>query len=76
MSNQKPKKQHKNNYARFSGIAIQMFVIIGLGTYAGLKLDEKYPNKHNLYTVGFSLGSVILAIVFVIKRILAASKDD
>ena len=76
MSNQKPKKQHKGNYALFSGIAIQMFVIIGLGTYAGLKLDENYPNKHNLYTVGFSLGSVILAIIFVIKRILAASKDD
>jgi len=76
MSNQKSKKPLKNNYARFSGIAIQMFVIIGLGTYAGLKLDENYPNKHNLYTVGFSLGSVILAIIFVIKRILAASKDD
>ncbi len=76
MINQKPKKPLKNNYARFSGIAIQMFVIIGLGTYAGLKLDENYPNKHNLYTVGFSLGSVILAIIFVIKRILAASKDD
>jgi len=53
-----------------------MFVIIGLGTYAGVKLDEKYPNTHNLYTVGLSLASVILAIIFVIKRILAASKDD
>ncbi len=71
-----PKKQLKNSYTRFSGIAIQMFAIIGVGTYAGVKLDENYPNKHNLYTVGLSLTSVILAIIFVIKRILAASKDD
>lgn len=77
MNKQKPpKKQRKNNYAHFSGIAIQMFVIIGLGTYAGVKLDERYPNKHNLYTVGLSLTSVILAIIFVVKRILSASKDD
>ncbi len=53
-----------------------MFVIIALGTYIGVKLDEKYPNKHDLFTVSFALGSVILAIVFVIRRILAASKDD
>ena len=71
-----PKKQLRNNYARFSGIAIQMFAIIALGTYAGVKLDEKYPNEHDIYTVSLSLSSVILAIVFVIRRILSATKDD
>ncbi|MFD2822478.1 AtpZ/AtpI family protein [Lacinutrix iliipiscaria] len=64
-----------NNYAKYSSIAIQMFAIIGIGTYAGVKLDEKFPNKHNLYTVVLSLTSVILAVVFVIRRIIANSKE-
>jgi hypothetical protein len=70
---QKPKKL-LNSYAKFSGIAIQMFAIIGVGTFAGVKLDEKFPNKYNLYTITLSLTSVIFAIVFVIRRIIAGSK--
>ena len=79
-NNQQPKSKDQrdrlNSYARFSSIATQMFAIIGIGTYAGVKLDEYYPNKHNLYTLVLSLLSVILSIVFVIKRIIAASKDE
>ena len=76
--NKQPKdqKDRLNTYARFSSIAIQMFAIIGVGTYSGVKLDEAHPNKHNLYTVVLSLLSVILSIVFVIRRIIAASKDN
>lgn len=69
-------KERLNNYARFSGIALQMFAIIGIGTYAGVKLDEKFPNKHNLYTVVFSLVSVIMSVVYVIRRIIAISKES
>ncbi len=69
-------KDKLNSYARFSGIAIQMFAIIGIGTFIGVKLDEKYPNEHNLYTVILSLTSVIMSIVYVIRRIIAGSKDD
>ena len=28
-----------------------MFAIIAVGTYIGVKLDENYPNEHNLYTL-------------------------
>jgi hypothetical protein len=52
-----------------------MFVIIGVGTFSGVKLDEKFPNKHNLFTVILSLLAVIMSIVFVIRRILAISED-
>ena len=69
-------KDKLNIYARFSSIAIQMFAIIGIGTYVGVKLDEYYPNKHNLYTIILSLLSVVFSIVFVIRRIIAASKED
>jgi F0F1-type ATP synthase assembly protein I len=72
---QKPKEQ-LNTFARFSGLGFQMIVIIGIGSFIGVKLDENYPNKHNLYTIILSLTSVILAIAFIIRRIIAASKDD
>ena len=78
LQNKKTKKQKEqlNAYARFSGIAIQMIAIIAIGTYVGVKLDEKYPNTHNLYTLGFTLGSVIVSLVYVIRRIIATSKED
>ncbi len=69
-------KERLNSYARFSGIAFQMVAIITIGTFVGVKLDEKYPNKYNIYSIIFSLTSVIMAIVFVIRRIIAASKND
>ena len=75
----KPTKKQKdqlNGYARFSGIVIQMVGIIALGIYIGVKLDEKYPNENNLYTLCFTLGFVIVSIVYVIRRIIAASKDN
>ncbi|WP_045470698.1 AtpZ/AtpI family protein [Winogradskyella sp. PG-2] len=72
----KDQKDQLNSYARFSGIAIQMFAIIAVGTFAGLKLDKNYPNQHNLYTLILTLGSVIISIVYVIRRIIAVSKND
>ena len=71
-------KQNKplNKFARFSGIGFQMFAIIGFGTFVGFKLDEKYPNPKNLFTLGFSLGSVIISIYYVIRQINSASKDN
>lgn len=80
-SNNKHQKQQDkdtqlNSYARFSGIAFQMIAIIAVGTFIGVKLDEKYPNKNNLFTLTFTLSSVIISIVYVIRRIIAGSKED
>ncbi|WP_415859552.1 AtpZ/AtpI family protein [Aureibaculum sp. 2210JD6-5] len=74
-STEKPKKQ-LNVYARYSGIAIQMFAIIGIGSFVGVKLDEHFPNKHNIYTIILSLASVLISIYFVIRQITSASKDN
>jgi hypothetical protein len=65
-----------NAYARYSSIAIQMFAIIAVGTYLGVKLDEWYPNEHSAFTIILALGSVILSIVFVIRRIISNSKKE
>ena len=72
----KASKDNLNDYARFSSIAIQMLIIIGLGTFIGIKLDEYYPNDYNAYTIILALVSVILSMVYVIRRIIAASKDN
>jgi len=80
VSNKEEQKRDKSkslsSYAKYSSIAFQMFVIIGIGAFAGVKLDDAFPNKHNLYTIILSLVFVIFAIVFVIRRIIAISKED
>lgn len=75
LKDQDQKKQLKT-YARFSSIGIQMLAIIATGTFVGVKLDEKFPNDHDLYTLVFSLSAVIIAIIYVIRRIIATSKED
>ena len=63
------KKRFLNNYARYSGIAIQMLAIILLGVFGGYKLDQWIHTKP-LFTVTLSIGSVILAIYSVTKDLL------
>lgn len=75
MADQKTKKQ-LNNYARYSSLVIQMVAIIGVGAFVGVKLDEKYPNKNNLFTLILTLLAVIASMYYVIRRIIAVTKDD
>ncbi|HAB28993.1 MAG TPA: hypothetical protein DCE27_15855, partial [Xanthomarina gelatinilytica] len=50
-NHQGPDKKQLNTYARYSSIAFQMFAIIGIGAFIGVKLDDAFPNKHNMYTI-------------------------
>jgi Putative F0F1-ATPase subunit Ca2+/Mg2+ transporter len=61
--------ENPNKYARFSGMAFQMLCTIGLGTYAGVKLDAWQGNKFPGWTLGLSLGSVAAALYLMIKQI-------
>jgi len=74
--NKKSPKRQLNKYARFSGIAFQMIVIIALGTYGGYKLDEKYPNKYQAYTIILSLLSVVISMYYVIKAVNRTSNNN
>lgn len=77
MNQQKlPKNNILKNAAFFSGIAFRMIVIIGLGTFLGVKLDEQFPNEKNLYTIGLSFISVIVSILIVIRNVISASKKS
>ncbi|MBA6151906.1 AtpZ/AtpI family protein [Gelidibacter gilvus] len=53
-----------------------MFAIIGIGSFLGIKIDAHYANENNLWTIILSLTSTVVAVFFVIRRIIANSKDD
>jgi ATP synthase protein I len=69
-------KERLNAFARFSGIGFQMIIIIGFGVYAGVKLDENYPNKYSLFTIICSLGAIGMALYFVIKQVTDFSNKN
>lgn len=75
-ASKKPSRNNKiNTYARYSGIAFQMIAIIVIGSYGGVKLDEAFPNEYSAWTIVCSFLSVIVAMVYIIRRV-NTSKDE
>jgi F0F1-type ATP synthase assembly protein I len=64
----KEKRPPLESYARYSSLAFQMFAIIGLGIFGGVKLDE-WAN------IGFPVFTVLLSIISVAAAIYTAVKD-
>ncbi|MFN0032941.1 MAG: AtpZ/AtpI family protein [Flavobacteriales bacterium] len=64
---QKPPQRGPNPAMRYTGMATQMAVTIGLGVWGGIKLDEKFPNKARAFTLTLSLLSVVLAMYLVMR---------
>lgn len=61
-------KERLNTFAQFSGIGFQMLVTIGLGVFAGVKLDEYYPNQYSVFTIILSLVAIAISLYSVIKQ--------
>lgn len=65
---QNQKSPKKNNYsglekyAKYSGIAIQMVLIMLLFVWGGKKLDQKFNEGENLYIIILSLLGVFIAL--------------
>ncbi|HOX78310.1 MAG TPA: AtpZ/AtpI family protein [Bacteroidales bacterium] len=70
------KKKLLDNYARYSSIAFQMLVIILAGVFGGIKLDEWLEMKIPVFTIVFSILSVILAIYTVTKDLIRSGKKE
>lgn len=65
------KKQSTINYAKYTGMAFQMFAIIGLGVFAGIKLDAYLGfKKIPVFTIILALTSAAAAIYLMIKEFL------
>tara|TARA_Y100000766_G_C18377941_1_gene352088 strand:- start:241 stop:435 length:195 start_codon:yes stop_codon:yes gene_type:complete len=59
--------ENRNKVLLYSNLAIQMGLIIGIGTYFGNYLDECYKNQTPWWTLILSLSAVFLAFYQVIK---------
>jgi F0F1-type ATP synthase assembly protein I len=68
------KKKSLDNYTRYSSIAFQMLIIILIGVFGGIKLDEWLNMKVPVFTIILSILSVILAIYTVTKDLLKPGK--
>jgi|RifCSPlowO2_12_1023861.scaffolds.fasta_scaffold247730_2 F0F1-type ATP synthase assembly protein I len=77
--NENPSKKPNNSlnqYARFSGIAIQMGVIIGVSAWGGKKLDEYFNLNKPYLTIVCSLVGVAFALYLIIKEVINMGKKD
>lgn len=63
------KKQQFDSYVKYTNIAIQMLVIIGLGVWGGIQLDKLF-DTNPLLTILLSLIGVVIAIFIVIRTLL------
>ena len=63
------KKKPLNDYVRYSAMGFQMAVIIFLSTWGGVKLDALLHLKIPVFTLTFSLLSVVLSLYYFIKGI-------
>ena len=64
------KKENLNNYARYSGIAFQMILIILAGLFLGIKMDKWFHTNDPVFTAVLSVLGVVLATYTVIKDVL------
>jgi F0F1-type ATP synthase assembly protein I len=68
------KKKSLDSYTRYSSIAFQMLIIILIGVFGGIKLDEWLKLTVPVFTIILSILSVILAIYTVTRDLLKPGK--
>ena len=56
-----------NTYARYTGMAFQMIIIIGIMTFVGVKLDERRAGEKPIFTAILSLLGVLAALYITLK---------
>ena len=45
------KSKSSNQYLKYSGMAIQLFVLIGVGAWLGQKIDQKLSTSSPFFTI-------------------------
>jgi ATP synthase protein I len=63
----KSRKKQLNDYARYSAMGFQMAAIIFVSTWAGIQLDEYLQLKVPVFTLVFSLLSVVLSMYYFVR---------
>ena len=63
------RKERNRQVLRYSGLAFQLFAVIGLGSYAGYWLDGYMGNKVPYMLLIFMLVSTTLALYSLYKKL-------
>jgi len=66
---QKPKKK-VDDFMQYSSLAFEMIVIMGIGVFAGIKIDQWLDLSFPAFTLGMMILSVIGAIYHAIRKFL------
>ncbi len=69
-------RQKVDAYLKYSGMAIQMGVVILIGTFAGQKLDTYFQTERPYLTVLMALLSIFAALYLTLKDILVQNGKD
>ncbi|GAA0753671.1 AtpZ/AtpI family protein [Psychroflexus lacisalsi] len=65
-----PKKNNQPNpWLYFSGVGLQMGIIITSSVFLGIWLDENYTDSSKLFTIGLSLLGIFVALAQVITSL-------
>ncbi|RYU90341.1 AtpZ/AtpI family protein [Mucilaginibacter terrigena] len=56
-------------YAKYTGLAFQMIVIIGIFAFAGYKIDEGAHHTTKWVTAALSLAGVFISLFIVIRSV-------
>ncbi len=70
------KKKQRNKWLALINIPIQMGVVIFVFSYFGNWLDDKYPNKHNIYVKILTLLSIVIAFYNLNRQLKEINKMD
>lgn len=75
MDKENPQKKKQrlfdSNYAKYSGLALQMGITIGLGVWGGIKLDEYFGlKKFPAFTIFLPVLAIAASLYFVLKDLL------
>ena len=66
---QRPKKKF-DDFIRYSSLAFEMIVIMGIGTWSGILIDDWLDLGFPAFTLGLMILSVIGAIYHAIRKFI------
>ena len=67
-------KPSPNVALKYSGLAFQIAVVVGLFAFGGIKLDEHYGTERPYFTAGLALVGVAVALYSALKDVFTDGK--
>jgi len=74
MKGKKDKKSTLKFYAIYSALGIQMAVIVVAGAFGGREIDKWLQWHFPVFTVVFTLGAIVLSILYGIREFFKQQK--